>query len=297
MSEYSAKIHLRRLLLMVITGILNFMIKILFLGEVTGRPGITAVKNGLQALKTEYSIDYTIANGEGMTNGFGIGKAHSLQLGKLGVDTITGAEKLFYKIDMVDFVPKAGFILRPANYPPLCPGHGYRHVVIGSRKFAIVNIQGNSNFPRQNIQNAFFTADSILKKLKETNPEEIPIIIFHAATTAEKKTMKFYLDGRAAAVIGTHTKVLTADECVTEKGTAYITDIGRVGSFMSAGGFEPEGEIRKLRSQLPIRSMECWNDGVIQGVVVGIDEESGKAVSIDRIMKHVDIKRPESNAV
>ncbi len=282
---------------MVITGILNFMIKILFLGEVTGRPGITAVKNGLQALKTEYSIDYTIANGEGMTNGFGIGKAHSLQLGKLGVDTITGAEKLFYKIDMVDFVPKAGFILRPANYPPLCPGHGYRHVVIGSRKFAIVNIQGNSNFPRQNIQNAFFTADSILKKLKETNPEEIPIIIFHAATTAEKKTMKFYLDGRAAAVIGTHTKVLTADECVTEKGTAYITDIGRVGSFMSAGGFEPEGEIRKLRSQLPIRSMECWNDGVIQGVVVGIDEESGKAVSIDRIMKHVDIKRPESNAV
>lgn len=282
---------------MVITGILNFMIKILFLGEVTGRPGITAVKNGLQALKMEYSIDYTIANGEGMTNGFGIGKAHSLQLGKLGVDTITGAEKLFYKIDMVDFVPKAGFILRPANYPPLCPGHGYRHVVIGSRKFAIVNIQGNSNFPRQNIQNAFFTADSILKKLKETNPEEIPIIIFHAATTAEKKTMKFYLDGRAAAVIGTHTKVLTADECVTEKGTAYITDIGRVGSFMSAGGFEPEGEIRKLRSQLPIRSMECWNDGVIQGVVVGIDEESGKAVSIDRIMKHVDIKRPESNAV
>ena len=282
---------------MVITGILNFMIKILFLGEVTGRPGITAVKNGLQALKTEYSIDYTIANGEGMTNGFGIGKAHSLQLGKLGVDTITGAEKLFYKIDMVDFVPKAGFILRPANYPPLCPGHGYRHVVIGSRKFAIVNIQGNSNFPRQNIQNAFFTAGSILKKLKETNPEEIPIIIFHAATTAEKKTMKFYLDGRAAAVIGTHTKVLTADECVTEKGTAYITDIGRVGSFMSAGGFEPEGEIRKLRSQLPIRSMECWNDGVIQGVVVGIDEESGKAVSIDRIMKHVDIKRPESNAV
>ena len=270
------------------------MINILFLGEVTGRPGITAIKNGLQSLKTEYNIDYTIANGEGMTNGFGIGKAHSLQLGKLGVDTITGAEKLFYKIDMVDFVPKAGFILRPANYPPLCPGHGYRHVVIGSRKFAIVNIQGNSNFPRQNIQNAFFTADSILKKLKETNPDELVIVIFHAATTAEKKTMKFYLDGRCAAVIGTHTKVITADECVTEKGTAYITDIGRVGSFMSAGGFNPDEEIRKLRSQLPIRSQECWNDGIIEGVVVSIDEETGKAVSISRIMKHIEIKRPEN---
>ena len=271
------------------------MISILFLGEVTGRPGITALKNGLQQLKTEYGIDYTVANGEGMTNGFGIGKAHSLQLGKLGVDTITGAEKLFYKIDMVDFAPKAGFILRPANYPPLCPGHGYRHVVVKNRKLAIINIQGNSNFPRQNIQNAFFAADGILKKLKETNPDEIPVVVFHAATTAEKKTMKFYLDGRCAAVIGTHAKVITADEDVTKKGMAYITDIGRVGSFMSAGGFDPETEIRKLKSQLPVRSMECWNDGVIEGAVVRIDEETGKAVSIERIMRHVPIKRPENS--
>ena len=269
------------------------MISILFLGEVTGRPGITALKNGLQQLKTEYGIDYTVANGEGMTNGFGIGKAHSLQLGKLGVDTITGAEKLFYKIDMVDFAPKAGFILRPANYPPLCPGHGYRHVVVKNRKLAIINIQGNSNFPRQNIQNAFFAADGILKKLKETNPDEIPVVVFHAATTAEKKTMKFYLDGRAAAVIGTHSKAITADECVTEKGTAYITDIGRVGSLMSVGGFDPATEIQKLRSQLPLKSRECWDDGIIEGVVVGIDENSGKAVSIERIMKHVTITKPE----
>ena len=107
--------------------------------------------------------------------------------------------------------------------------------------------------------------------------------------------MKFYLDGRAAAVIGTHTKVLTADETVSEKGTAYITDIGRVGSFMSAGGFDPEGEIKKLRSQLPIRSSECWNDGTIQGAVVSIDEETGRAVSIERVMRHIDIRKPENS--
>ena len=285
---------MRRLPLPPINAILNSMIRMLFLGEVTGRPGITAIKNGLAGLKTEYGIDYTIANGEGMTNGFGIGKAHSLQLGKLGVDTITGGEKLFYKVEMGELVQKAGFILRPSNYPPLCPGHGYRQVMIKGRKFAIINIQGNSNFPRQNIQNAFFTADSILRKLKETNPEEIPIVVFHAATTAEKKTMKFYLDGRAAAVIGTHSKVLTADASVSAKGTAYITDIGRVGSFISAGGFDPETEIRKLRSQLPVRSMECWNDGVIQGVVVDISEETGMATAIVPIMKHISIKRPES---
>ena len=283
---------MRRLPLPPINAILNSMIRMLFLGEVTGRPGITAIKNGLAGLKTEYGIDYTIANGEGMTNGFGIGQAHSLQLGKLGVDTITGGEKLFYKVDMVEFVQKAGFILRPSNYPPLCPGHGYRHVMIKGRKFAIINIQGNSNFPRQNIQNAFFTADSILRKLKETNPEEIPIVVFHAATTAEKKTMRFFLDGRAAAVIGTHTKVITADEMVSSSGLAYITDNGRVGSFMSVGGFDPSTEIKKLRSQLPVRSQECWNDGIIEGVLVDIDEESGKSVGIHRIMEHVEITAP-----
>ena len=269
------------------------MVKILFLGEITGRPGIAALKNGLSSLKTEYSIDYTVANGEGMTNGFGIGKAHALQLGKLGVDTITGAEKLFYKLDMVEFIAKAGFILRPANYPPLCPGHSCRHVTINGKRFVIINIQGNSGFPRQNLQNAFFSADSLLKKFAENQEKEIPIVVFHAATTAEKKTMKFFLDGRCAAVIGTHTKVLTADEMVTEKGTAYITDTGRVGSFLSVSGFDPETEIRKLRSQLPVRSQECWNDGIIEGAVVEIDEETGKAIKIERVAKHIAIEKPE----
>ena len=283
---------MRRLPLPPINAILNSMIRMLFLGEVTGRPGITAIKNGLAGLKTEYGIDYTIANGEGMTNGFGIGKAHALQLGKLGVDTITGAEKLFYKIDMVEFIQKAGFILRPANYPPACPGHSCRHVTIKGRKFVIINIQGNSNFPRQNLQNAFYSADSLLKKFAENAEKEIPIVIFHAATTAEKKTMRFFLDGRAAAVIGTHTKVQTADEIVTPSGLAYITDNGRVGSFMSVGGFDPETEIRKLRSQLPVRSQECWEDGIIEGVVVDIDEESGKSTGIHRIMERAAIAAP-----
>lgn len=269
------------------------MARILFLGEITGRPGITALRKGLSSLKTEYGIDYTIANGEGMTNGFGIGKIHSIQLGKMGVDLITGAEKLFYKIDMVEFIPKAGFIIRPVNYPAACPGHGIKHAVINNRKFMIINLQGNSEFPRQSLQNAFYSIDSLLRKCEENADKEIPIVIFHAATTAEKKTMKFFLDGRCAAVIGTHTKVLTADEMVTEKGTAYITDTGRVGSFLSVSGFDPETEIRKLRSQLPVRSQECWNDGIIEGAVVEIDEETGKAIKIERVAKHIAIEKPE----
>ena len=227
-----------------------------------------------------------------MTGGFGIGRAHAAQLTKMGVDLITGAEKLFYKLDMVEFVQKAGFILRPANYPPQCPGRSYRSIEIKGHRFIIINLQGNALFPRQSIQNAFSSIDMLLKKLEEKEPGAIILLQFHAATTAEKKTMRFFLDGRAAAVIGTHTKVITADEMVSSSGLAYITDNGRVGSFMSVGGFDPSTEIKKLRSQLPVRSQECWNDGIIEGVLVDIDEESGKSVGIHRIMEHVEITAP-----
>ena len=241
------------------------MVRVLFLGEITGRPGITCIKNGLPALKKKYDIDYTIANGEGMTGGFGIGRAHAAQLTKMGVDLITGAEK---------------------------PGRSYRSIEIKGHKFIIINLQGNALFPRQSIQNAFSSIDMLLKKLEEKEPGAIILLQFHAATTAEKKTMRFFLDGRAAAVIGTHTKVITADEMVSSSGLAYITDNGRVGSFMSVGGFDPSTEIKKLRSQLPVRSQECWNDGIIEGVLVDIDEESGKSVGIHRIMEHVEITAP-----
>ncbi len=270
------------------------MVRILFLGEVTGRPGFTAIKAGLASLKEEYGIDYTVANAEGMTNGFGIGRQHAIQLSKSGIDLMTGGEKLFYKVDMVDFIGHQSFILRPANYPPACPGKSFRIVTLKDRKFAFISLQGNALLQRQNLQNAFTTIDSLLKKLAEKEPQIIPVVQFHAAATAEKKTMMFFLDGRAAAVIGTHTKVLSADETVTDKGLAYISDNGRVGSFMSVGGFDPETEISKLRSQLPLRSQECWNDGIMQGVVVTIDEESGRSTAIERVSKHVTIRRPEA---
>ena len=270
------------------------MVRILFLGEITGRPGITAIRKGLPELKKKYSIDYTVANGEGATGGFGIGRATAIQLSKMRIDLITGAEKLFFKIDMVEFIQKAGFVLRPANYPPQCPGRSYRIVTLNDRKFAFINLQGNSMFQRQSIQNAFNSIESLLKKLQEKE-EVIPVIQFHAATTAEKKTMRFFLDGKAAALIGTHTKVITADEMVTDQGLAYITDNGRVGSALSVGGFLPETEIQKIRSQIPVRSQECWDDGIIEGVIVDIDETTGKSTAIQRVMEHLEIEPPEKS--
>ncbi len=267
------------------------MLNILFLGELVGRPGIQALKNGIGELKKKHQVDYTIINAEGMTNGFGIGKLHSQQLGKLGIDLATGGEKLFYKIDMVEFLPKAGFMLRGYNFPPQCPGRGMKFVELKGRKYLIANLLGNADFPKIAVQNAFLSAESLLKKAEEENATLI--LIFHASTSAEKNTMFHFLDGKAAAVVGTHTKVITADGSVSENGTAYITDNGRVGSFSSVGGFDPETEIKKIKGGIPLRSHECWTDGMIQGFLVSIDEETGKAVDCKTILEKVEIERPE----
>lgn len=275
-------------------GTLFCMINVLFLGEIVGRAGIQALKNGLAAIKERYEVDYTIINAEGMTNGYGIGKMHSLQLGKLGIDLSTGGEKLFYKIDMVEHIKKASYMLRPYNMPPDCPGRGYRIVTIKERKFLIANLIGNADFSRLSAQNAFLSAENLRKKAEEEGA--VLIIYFHAATTAEKNTMLCFLDGKAAVVAGTHTKVLTADARVTANGTAYITDTGRVGSAMSVGGFEPETEIKKMKGAIPIRSREAWLDGRIEGLLVRIDEKSGKAVDAVTLNEPVKISRPEEKA-
>ena len=265
------------------------MTNILFLGELVGRCGISSLKAGLAGIKTKYSVDYTIINGEGMTNGYGIGKQHSMQLGKLGIDLTTGGEKMFYKPDFVEFMQKCSFVLRPLNYPPQCPGKGAKNVTINKSQFLIINLQGHSGM-KQSIQNAFVTIESFLK-IVEGDP--VILVQYHAATTAEKATMLHFLDGKVAAVIGTHTKVMSADERVTDNGTAFISDNGRVGSFMSVGGFDIDTEINKYRSQIPQRSREAWDDPRIQGVVVTIDESTKKAVEIKIVDEKIDVKKPQ----
>ena len=265
------------------------MINVLFLGEIVGRCGIACLKSGLLEVKRKYNVDYTVINGDGMTNGFGLGKAHAVQLGKLGVDLICGGEKLFYKPDMVEFMSHCSFILRPLNYPPLTPGKAVKNITIKDTPLLIINLQGNSSM-KQAIQNSFVSIDSFLKKVEG---EPSILLFYHAATTAEKATMFHFLDGKVSAIICTHTKVLTSDDTVSTKGTAFISDNGRVGSFMSVGGFSPEQEISKYRFQIPLRSKEAWEDGRIQGVVVSIDERSKKATKITVIDEKCAVIKPE----
>lgn len=260
-------------------------IKVLFLGEIVGKPGTTVVKQLLKTIKEKENIDLVIANGEGVTNGFGIGKNHSLMIHKMGIDIITGGEKIYFKMDMVDFIDKNNFIIRPANYPISNPGKGIRYIQVKDKNIAIVNLLGNSDFPRTHLQNAFISANSIVDNIKDNC--DIILVQFHASTTAEKNTMAYLLDGRVSAVIGTHCKALTSDERILKNGTAFISDNGMVGSTISVGGFDASNEIEKIMSAIPRRSKESWEGLELQGVIVEIGDDN-KAIDIKRIRMGCD---------
>lgn len=263
--------------------------KVLFLGEIVGKPGIATIK-ALKDYRTKHEVDLVIANGEGTTNGFGLGKAHAMQLSKLGIDVITGGEKIYFKIDMVEFIQKTGWILRPLNYPQGNPGRGIRTMEVQGKEVIVINLLGTSSFQKVHLNNPFLLMQGIIAKTKEEHPDAIILVQFHASTTAEKLTMFHMLDGKVQAVIGTHTKVLTADAQVTPSGTAYITDNGRCGSQMSIGGFDNEIELRKQITAIPERSRENWNQLEFQGVLVTI--EDCKATAIETVRQSVTEDQP-----
>ncbi len=255
-------------------------LRILFVGEIVGKSGVWVAKELLAKVRQEHAIDFVIANGEGATGGFGIGRNHAVYLHKLGIDVLTTGECSYYKKDIVDHFNKAPYMVRPANYPPRNPGRGWMVFEKNGRKIAVMCLLGVAGFKRVHLKNPF----GLLPKLLESiTPETNTIVLdFHAVTTAEKATMFAIADGKLSAVIGTHTKGLTADERVLPGGTAVITDAGRTGSLESVAGLDPEIEIRKLTTLVHEYSKEAWAMLELQGVIIQIGDD-GKATSIERI--------------
>lgn len=255
-------------------------IRILFIGEIVGKSGVWCVKELLPRLKKEHAIDFVIADGEGATGGFGIGKNHAIYLHKLGIDVITTGECSYYKKDIVEHFNKAPYLLRPANYPPKNPGRGFMVYECNGRKVAVMSLLGVSGFKRVHLKNPY----SLLPRLLENITSETNAVIldYHAVTTAEKATMFAIADGKLSAVVGTHTKAITADERILTGGTAVITDAGRTGSLESVAGLDPAIEIRKLTTLVHEYSKEAWAKLELQGVIIQINE-SGKATSITRL--------------
>ncbi|MBR2282161.1 MAG: YmdB family metallophosphoesterase, partial [Spirochaetales bacterium] len=167
---------------------------------------------------------------------------------------------------------------------------GVRYLMVGERKVCIINTLGMCNFNNPHLNNPFIAAESIAEKARTETP--IVLYSFHASATAEKITMGRLLQGKVSAVVGTHSKVLTADATILEGGTAYITDLGRCGASVSVGGFEPEHEIRKFRTQVQVRSHESWEKPQMQGLLVDVDDGSGKALAIETIRMDVKVEIP-----
>jgi len=257
-------------------------LRVLFIGEIVGKCGVFCVKKLLPKLKKEYAIDMVIANADGATGGFGLGKNHAIYLHKLGINVITGGDCIYYKRDMAEYIDSAPYILRAANYPKENPGRGWMIYEKDGSKIGIISLLGLSGFDRVHLFNPFQLVPQLVERIKRETP--MVIIDFHASTTSEKYSMFYYLGGKVSAVIGTHAKVPTADETLFNGTTAVICDVGRTGSLNSVGGLDPEVEVRKFLTQVPEYSKTRCEDMELQGVLFDIDE-NGNATSIQRIIR------------
>lgn len=254
--------------------------RILYIGEIVGKAGIWCIKNALPALKQSEKPDLIIANADGATGCYGLGRQHAGYLRKMGIDLLTGGDCIFYKKDLVEGFDSMPYVIRPANLPPESPGRGWRFVQAGKDRVAVVSMIGRVGFNRIHGENPFTMLPSLVDRLRQETP--YIIVDFHAGATAEKQAFFFHADGKVSAVIGSHGRVQTADETVLPLGTGIITDAGRTGSLDSVGGTDPAGKIREYLSRIPDWSRDSWTRPVLHGVVIDLDR-NGKTQSIRRV--------------
>jgi len=255
-------------------------VKILFIGDIIGKPGRQALSRELDRLVDRYNVDLVIVNGENAAAGFGLTVDIARELFDLGVHCITSGNHIWDKKEQVPLVLADTRILRPANYSAGVPGCGSAlFTTPGGIRIGVLNLEGRVYM--KNLECPFRMADQEIERLRQETA--VIFVDFHAEATSEKSALGWYLDGRVSAVIGTHTHVQTADERILTLGTAYMSDAGMTGSFDSVIGIGKEEAIRKFLTQLPVKFEVPKNDIRLNGVVVGIDETSGKAFSIERI--------------
>ncbi len=258
-------------------------IRILYVAEIVGKAGVFTVKKLLATTRRDLKADFVIGNADSATGGAGLGRQHAVYLRKLGLEAMTTGECCYYKRDIVEQMPKAPYLMRPANYPYGNPGRGYKvfscPTASGERKVAVVQLLGQAGFSRVHLANPYQAIIDLARKLREETP--IIILDFHAATTAEKQTMSHHASGLVSAVIGSHTKAQTADARII-RGTAYITDAGRTGSLLSVGGLDPATRIGEYLSGISAWAKDGTAGLELQGCLLEIGDD-GHAISIEAL--------------
>jgi metallophosphoesterase (TIGR00282 family) len=253
---------------------------ILFIGDIFGRPGRDLVRRGLRPLVRRYAIDFVVANVENAAGGFGITREVGDSLAGAGVDVMTSGNHVWDKKEALDYVSAEPRLLRPANYPAGVPGRGsvLARTATG-RGVGVVNLMGRVFM--HPLDDPFSGA---LREIETfAGRTRVILVDFHAEATSEKIAMGWHLDGRVTAVIGTHTHVQTADERILPNGTAYITDAGMTGPHDSIIGTEVQPALARFLTGMPSRFEPAGGNPRLHGVVIGVDEETGRAASITRL--------------
>jgi len=253
--------------------------KILVIGDVVGKPGRVALLERLQDLKEHYAIDFTTMNAENVAGGFSITPPIAEQLFRSGIDVMTSGNHIFDKHEVIDYIEKQPRLLRPANYPPNTPGKAIWVGEVKGTRVAVFNLIGRVFM--QPSDDPFRAADDLVDSLSAD--VKVRLVDMHAEATSEKTAMGWYLDGRVSAVVGTHTHVQTADERLLPQGTAYLTDLGMTGSYSGVIGMKKGDVIARFTSAVRVEAEQSKGDVRICGAVVDVDEETGRARSIERV--------------
>ncbi len=259
--------------------------KILFIGDITGRPGRWITSQLLWGIKRVHEIDFVIANVENAAGGYGVTGEICQKMYSYGVDVMTTGNHIWDRKNQWHLLDEDPYLLRPANYPPGVPGVGTAiKESAGGVKVGVLNLQGRVYM--KEIDCPFRTADKCVDLLREETP--IIFVDMHAEATSEKQALGYYLAGRVSAVIGTHTHVQTADEKILKRGTAYLTDVGMTGPHESVLWVKPENAIARFLTQIPHRFHMAENDVRLCAVVLTLDEKTGKAEQIERLQLAYD---------
>jgi len=255
---------------------------LLFIGDIYASTGRNLVAQHLPELQARHGVQLTIANAENSAGGFGVTPQIADEMFSYGVDAITTGNHVWDKRDFHEYLDRCPRVTRPANYPADLPGRGLIFVEARNGvRVAILNIQGRAMMTP--LDCPFRAANALIERI----PAEVKVrfLDFHAELTSEKVAMGWHLDGRVSAVIGTHTHVPTADTRILPGGTAYQTDCGMTGPYDGVIGAEKELVLKKFLTSLPVRLEAAKRGGELHGVLVDIDEHSGRARSIERIVR------------
>lgn len=267
--------------------------RILFIGDIVGKPGRELIRRGVGPLVEHHQIDLVVANAENAAAGSGITREIGDQILGWGVDVMTSGNHIWSKREALDYIGAEPRLLRPANFPPGVPGNGsYLARSSDGRTAGIINVMGRVFM--QQLDDPFAV---VMREIDALRPRAKVILVdFHAEATSEKAAMGWYLDGKVTAVVGTHTHVQTADERILPKGTAYLTDVGMTGPHDSIIGVEIEPALNRFLTGLPSRFEPAIANPRLNAVIVDADEKTGRAVDIERLSYSLDELEQLTNA-